>query len=67
MNKHTRADAKAYARAHLRGIWAAALTPFNADLSMDEAGFEAGASHYLSKPFSPRELAIRLSDLMPAI
>lgn len=32
-----------------------------------EAGFDAGASHFLSKPFSPRELAIRLSDLMPAI
>jgi DNA-binding response OmpR family regulator len=31
-----------------------------------DAGFEAGASHFLSKPFSPRELAIRLSDLMPA-
>ncbi len=32
-----------------------------------EAGLDAGAAHFLSKPFSPRELAIRLSDLMPAI
>jgi DNA-binding response OmpR family regulator len=31
-----------------------------------DAGFEAGANHFLSKPFSPKELAKRLSDLMPA-
>ncbi len=36
------------------------------DQQSRDAGFAAGASHFLSKPFSPRELAIRLSDLMPA-
>ena len=40
MPAYRRADAKAYARQHLRGIWAAALTPFRAeDLAFDEAGF----------------------------
>jgi DNA-binding response OmpR family regulator len=36
------------------------------DQQSRDAGFAAGASHFLSKPFSPRELAARLSDLMPA-
>ena len=34
-------DAKDYARAHMKGIWAAALTPFAPDLSIDEAGLPA--------------------------
>lgn len=46
MSKYTRADAKAYARATLRGIWAAALTPFRDDLSLDEAGFLANLRHW---------------------
>lgn len=37
------------------------------DQQSREAGFDAGASHFLSKPFSPRELATQLSDLMPAV
>jgi 4-hydroxy-tetrahydrodipicolinate synthase len=37
--RYRRRDAKDYARQHLRGIWAAALTPFTADLALDEAGF----------------------------
>jgi 4-hydroxy-tetrahydrodipicolinate synthase len=36
--KYARNDAKAYARQHLTGIWAAAQTPFKPDLSIDEAG-----------------------------
>ena len=46
MSKYSRADAKAYARANLRGIWAAALTPFRPDLSVDEAGFLANLRHW---------------------
>src|SRR6187402_1219554 len=46
MSKYTRADAMAYARTHLRGIWAAALTPFRPDLSLDEAGFLANLRHW---------------------
>lgn len=45
--KHRRADAKAYARQHLRGIWAAALTPFNDDLSINEAGFQRNMRHWV--------------------
>lgn len=43
---YTRATAKAYARAHMRGIWAAAMTPFLPDLSIDEAGFRANLRHW---------------------
>ncbi len=46
MSKYSRNDAKAYARANLRGIWAAALTPFRDDLSLDEAGFLANLRHW---------------------
>jgi len=37
---------KAYARQHLRGIWAATLTPFKSDLSLDEAGWRANVRHW---------------------
>ena len=30
------------------------------------AGFEAGCDDFLPKPFSPRELLSRISDLLPA-
>jgi 4-hydroxy-tetrahydrodipicolinate synthase len=44
---YSRNDAKAYARAHLRGIWAAAQTPFKADLSIDEAGLRRNLRHWV--------------------
>ncbi len=40
-------DAKAYAREHFRGVWAATATPFRADLSLDEAGFRANLRHWI--------------------
>lgn len=43
---YRRRDAKDYAREHLRGIWAAAMTPFAADLSIDEAGFRRNIHHW---------------------
>jgi 4-hydroxy-tetrahydrodipicolinate synthase len=43
--KFSRQDAKAYARTHLSGIWAAAQTPFNSDLSIDEAGLRRNLRH----------------------
>ena len=46
MSKYTRKDAKAYARAHLKGIWAAALTPFSPDLSLDEDGLRENIRHW---------------------
>lgn len=44
--KHAKADAKSYARANLRGVWAAALTPFGSDLSLDEDGFRRNIRHW---------------------
>lgn len=44
--KYEKRDAKAYARANLRGIWAATLTPFDADLRLDEAGWRRNLEHW---------------------
>jgi 4-hydroxy-tetrahydrodipicolinate synthase len=45
--KYRRAEAKDYARAHMRGIWAAALMPFAPDLSIDEVGFRRNLRHWV--------------------
>lgn len=44
--KYGKTEAKSFARSNLRGVWAAALTPFKADLSLDEAGFRANIGHW---------------------
>ena len=45
--KYGRKDAKAYARENMRGIWAAALTPFAADHSLDEDGFHRNMTYWM--------------------
>jgi 4-hydroxy-tetrahydrodipicolinate synthase len=45
--KYKKLDAKDFAREHLRGIWAAALTPFDDDLRLDEAGFRKNLKHWM--------------------
>ncbi|MEX0283781.1 MAG: dihydrodipicolinate synthase family protein [Paracoccaceae bacterium] len=45
--KYTKHDAKAYAREHMTGIWAAALNPFAEDLSLDETGLRANIRHWI--------------------
>ncbi|MEM9635915.1 MAG: dihydrodipicolinate synthase family protein [Pseudomonadota bacterium] len=45
--KYSRLDAKDYARENMRGIWAAALNPFNEDLSLDEAGLRSNIRHWI--------------------
>ena len=45
--KYTKAQAKEYSREHFRGIWAATMTPFRDDLSMDEAGYNRNLSHWV--------------------
>jgi len=45
--KYRRRDAKAYAREHFKGIWAAALTPFRPDLAIDEAGLCRNLRHWV--------------------
>ena len=44
---YRRSEAKEYARAHMKGIWAAALQPFRDDLSIDEAGMRANIRHWV--------------------
>jgi 4-hydroxy-tetrahydrodipicolinate synthase len=44
--KSSKEQAKARARKELRGIWAATLTPFRADLSVDEAGWRRNLRHW---------------------
>lgn len=44
--KYSKQDAKTYARASMKGIWAAALQPFKADLSIDEEGFRRNLRHW---------------------
>ena len=45
--RFSRTDAKPYAREHLRGIWAAAQTPFHPDRSIDEAGLRRNLRHWV--------------------
>jgi 4-hydroxy-tetrahydrodipicolinate synthase len=47
MKLYSRQDAKAYARAHMRGIWAAALVPFADNLTIDEWGFRRNLRHWI--------------------
>lgn len=51
--KYTKNEAKAYAQANLRGVWAATLTPFRDDLSLDESGWRRNLQHWY------RDLGIR--------
>lgn len=44
---YTRLEAKDYARAHMHGIWAAALNPFNPDQSFNEAGLRSNIRHWI--------------------
>ncbi len=45
--KYSKPDAKAYARAHFRGVWAATATPFDAQLRLDETGFKRNLKHWI--------------------
>ncbi len=45
--KYTKHEAKEYARENMNGIWAAALNPFNDDLTLDEVGLRANIRHWI--------------------
>ena len=45
--KYRRDEAKAWARENMKGIWAAALQPFQADGSLDEAGTHSNIRHWI--------------------
>jgi 4-hydroxy-tetrahydrodipicolinate synthase len=47
--KYIRAEAKAHSRATMRGIWAAANTPFRPDGSLDEAGYRQNVDHWFNE------------------
>src|SRR5262245_55341582 len=46
--QYSRRDAKAYAREHFKGIWAAAQTPMLPDLSIDEPGLRQNLRHWVN-------------------
>lgn len=45
--KYAKHEAKAHARETMRGIWAAALNPFDDDLALDEEGLRRNIRHWL--------------------
>ncbi len=46
---YKKADAKAYARAHFKGVWAASITPFKPEtLEFDEAGYRRNVNHWFT-------------------
>ena len=44
---YAKSEAQAYAKAHFTGVWAATLTPFNSDLTLDQDGFGANLEHWI--------------------
>jgi 4-hydroxy-tetrahydrodipicolinate synthase len=49
MKQYSRHDAKAYAHANMKGIWAAALVPFTDDLAIDERAFRRNLRHWIDE------------------
>ena len=47
--KYKKSEAKEFARQNLRGIWAAALTPFTPSLKLDETGFRQNIRHWIDE------------------
>ena len=45
--KYAKHEAKEYAQENMQGIWAAALNPFQADGSFDEAGLRSNIRHWI--------------------
>lgn len=45
--EYVRAEAKAHAQQHMKGIWAAALMPFTDDLRIDVDGFRENVQHWI--------------------
>ncbi len=44
---YSKADAKAYAKQHFKGLWAANLTPFDAALRLDEPAYRDNLRHWI--------------------
>ena len=46
--KYSKSDAKTYARQHFRGVWAATMTPFDAQFRVDEDGYRQNLDHWIN-------------------
>jgi 4-hydroxy-tetrahydrodipicolinate synthase len=46
--KYAKQDAKTYAKQNFKGIWAAALTPFDEKLAVNEDGFRRNIDHWFN-------------------
>jgi 4-hydroxy-tetrahydrodipicolinate synthase len=46
--KYKKSEAKAYAREHMVGVWAANLTPFNDALQLDEKAYRENLHHWVN-------------------
>jgi 4-hydroxy-tetrahydrodipicolinate synthase len=46
---YKKSEAKEYAREHFVGVWAAALTPFDASLKVDEKALRANYDHWIGE------------------
>ncbi|MEO7243119.1 MAG: dihydrodipicolinate synthase family protein [Variovorax sp.] len=44
--KYKKSEAKEYARQNFKGVWAATMTPFAEDLSVDETGYRRNLKHW---------------------
>lgn len=49
MMDYQKSQAKAHARQHMRGIWAANLTPFDDSLRFDERAYRANLDHWINE------------------
>ena len=47
--KYGKHEAKEFARQNMKGIWAAAMTPFAADLLLDEDGYRHNMRHWIDE------------------
>ena len=45
--KYSKKEAKEYAFQNMKGIWAAALNPFDEELSLDEKGLRSNLRHWI--------------------
>ncbi len=46
--KYKKSDAKAYARQHMVGVWAASLSPFDAEGKLDEQAYRENLQHWIN-------------------
>ena len=66
--KYQKSEAKEHAREHLVGVWAANLTPFDAQGQLDEAAYRDNLRHWirdLQLPLRAEQLWFALQAATP--